>query len=88
MRYYFNLKKMSDSIPDQEGIEVENFDQVLADILKTINQMWEEEPDMATEGVGWMLEITNASSGMILLSVSLGKPIRLMMSLQPFSHCF
>jgi hypothetical protein len=47
--YYFTLRNTSGSIPDEQGIELSSFDQVRAEVLQTIEEMWEEDPELAKE---------------------------------------
>ncbi len=75
MRYYFNLKNGCQSIPYDEGIDVANLDQARAEILKAIEELREEEPELTEEGVGWTLEICD-DTGEIVLSISLGTDLR------------
>jgi hypothetical protein len=69
--YYFTLRNTSRSIPDEQGIELSSFDQVRAEVLQTIEEMWEEDPELAKESVGWNLDVSD-HSGTVLLSISLG----------------
>lgn len=75
MRYYFNLKNGAQSIPYEEGIEVANLEQARAEILKAIEELREEDPELAEEGRGWTLEICDESEE-IVLRISLGKDLR------------
>jgi hypothetical protein len=67
MRYYFNLVRAQERIPDRVGIEVADASaQILeAIVLKALSQSRLEDGELADEWSDWTLEVREASDGVI-----------------------
>ena len=72
MRCFFNLVSAHSSIPDSEGFEVADMEELRADVSKAIEEMRLGEPDAARDWNGWRMEVTD-SAGAILLTIDLGR---------------
>ncbi|MBZ6078368.1 DUF6894 family protein [Microvirga puerhi] len=70
MRCYFNLVDGHARILDHDGIEVLDLDQARVQALKAIEELLEEDGEMADDWRNWTLEVTN-ESGTILFSIPL-----------------
>jgi hypothetical protein len=70
MRYYLHLRDATEFIPDEEGIELRNFKSARTQIVRALEELRVEDPELARQGSGWTLEVSD-SSGTVLLSISL-----------------
>jgi hypothetical protein len=70
MRCFFNLVGPHGSLPDQEGIEVANMDELRAEVAETVEEVRSSAPSEAQHWKGWRLEVTD-SSGAVIFSVDL-----------------
>jgi hypothetical protein len=70
MRYYLHLRDATEFIPDEEGIELRNLKSARTQIVRALEELRIEDPELAREGSGWPLEVSD-SSGTVLLSISL-----------------
>lgn len=91
MRYYFNLVRARETISDQVGIELADTPvHVLeAIVLEALTELRREDGELANRWAGWMLEVRDVSSGVILvidlnavdrltlLAIALGAPEQL-----------
>ena len=73
MRYYFDLKGPSGSLPDQTGVEAADADYAYSEALKAIAEMRTADPEWARDWTGWTLSIRDAS-GIVLFSIILDEP--------------
>ena len=71
MRCFFNLVSAHSSIPDLEGFEVADMEELRAEVSKAMEEMRLAEPDAARDWNGWRMEVTDPQ-GAILLTVDLG----------------
>jgi hypothetical protein len=74
MRCYFNLVRVSDSIRDIDGVEVQDLELAIDDIVAAIDGILEEEPQLAPLFDGWTLEIAEATSGRVISQIDLAHP--------------
>jgi hypothetical protein len=70
MRYYFNLVRAHETISDQVGIELADFDYVPARVLEAIiskafAELGEEDGELANQCRSWMLEVRDVSNGVV-----------------------
>jgi hypothetical protein len=70
MRCFFNLVSAHSSIPDLEGVEVADMEELRAEVSKAIEEMRLGEPDAARDWNGWRMEVTDPK-GAILLTIDL-----------------
>lgn len=71
MRYYFNLVRAHETISDQVGIELADFDYVPARVLEAIiskafAELGEEDGELANQCRSWMLEVRDVSNDVVL----------------------
>jgi hypothetical protein len=71
MRCYFNLVNGMDRITDHDGIEVQDIDHAVAQAMKAIEELREEDHAVPSDWTNWSLEVTD-SSGIVLFSIDLG----------------
>jgi hypothetical protein len=69
-RMHFDFRDATEFLPDEEGIELRNLKSARTQIVRALEELRVEEPDLAREGSGWRLEVSD-SSGTVLLSISL-----------------
>ena len=72
MRLDFHLVSDFAEIPDHGGIEVGETGDVRPEILKALEEIREEKPDLLEEGRGWRLNVAD-DSGQLLFSLALDK---------------
>jgi len=72
MRCFLNLVNAHSSIPDLEGVEVADMEELRAEVSKAMEEMRLGEPDAARDWNGWRMEVTD-SAGAILLTIDLGR---------------
>jgi hypothetical protein len=65
MRYFFNLVGPNGSLPDQEGIEVANSDELRAEVAGAIDEVRSSAPSDAIHWKGWRLEVADSSGAVI-----------------------
>jgi hypothetical protein len=70
MRYFFHLRSASSSILDEEGVFIEDMAQAGAEILKALDEVRRENPNLFHKSSGWTLDVTDAS-GTVLFSIRL-----------------
>jgi hypothetical protein len=70
MRCFFNLHNTDEAILDQEGVEVEDVEELRAEVAKVVKEVRSADPLVASEWKGWRLEATDPSGG-VLFSVNL-----------------
>jgi hypothetical protein len=75
MRYYFHLLDGREVIPDHEGIEIEDPDQVRLHVVKALEDINQNDPELMQVGRGWRLNVADAS-GLVLFSLLLDGPTR------------
>ena len=61
MRLYFHLRAPHDSIPDLEGVEVDDVEQAKAAALEMLAELRQENPSAARDWSGWTLDATDAA---------------------------
>jgi hypothetical protein len=66
MRYYFDLVRAHETVVDQVGIELADFDHVPAYILEALAELRAEDSDLTDQCRGWMLAVRDASRGVVL----------------------
>ena len=72
MRCFFNLIGADSSMPDPEGIEVAEREELRAEVEKVIEQMRHADPAAARDWRGWRMEVTDPS-GAVLLTIDLDR---------------
>jgi hypothetical protein len=72
MRYYFNLVSPHGSLPDQEGIEVANIDELRAEVAETIEEVRRADASATADWKAWRLEVADRS-GVVILMVDLDR---------------
>jgi hypothetical protein len=72
MRYFFNLVSPNGSLPDQEGIEVTNIDELRAKVAETIEEVRRADALTAADWKAWRLEVAD-QSGVVILMVDLDR---------------
>ena len=70
MRYFFHLVDAHDSILDEDGVEVADFDELRAEAVKALAELRAHDPSAARDWKGWRLEVTD-TSGAVLLTINL-----------------
>ena len=70
MRYYFHLSRGSETIIDDQGLELPDLNHARTAIMRAITEKRLEEPRLADEIAGWTLSVTNGT-GDVLFSVPL-----------------
>jgi len=70
MRCYFHLVGASSTIPDPEGIEVGNTEQLPAVLAEIIREIENEDGTSAADWSGWRLNVTTGD-GTVLASIAL-----------------
>jgi hypothetical protein len=70
MRLYFHLVSDVAEIPDQKGIEVGETGDVRPQILKALEELRNEKPDLLEEARGWRVNVAD-DSGRLLFSLAL-----------------
>jgi hypothetical protein len=76
MRLYFHLMSATGACyGDRTGVEVDEVEPALADAMRAVDGIGDEEPTATEDWSGWMLNITDAS-GRTLLLVELGRTIQ------------
>jgi hypothetical protein len=71
VRLYFHLVTDRETLPDPEGVEVDSVDQALAEALRALDELRNENPAATPGWLGWTLNITT-EEGRIILTVDLG----------------
>ena len=74
-RLYFDLVNRHHSIPDREGIEVDDVDQAKAAVAEMLDEHRQEDASTAQKWSGWTLSVRD-SAGQVLFSVDLDSPIQ------------
>jgi hypothetical protein len=67
MQVHFNLVNGSESIQDEEGIEVSDVDHAKAEALKVIQEMRSEKGAEPRDWAGWRLAATDQSGTLLFL---------------------
>jgi hypothetical protein len=70
MRCYFHLIKGDAIIRDDIGVEVADVDEARREAMTTISEMATQEPNLAREGAGWTLIVTDPA-GAVLVAIPL-----------------
>jgi hypothetical protein len=70
MRLYFHLVSDFAEIPDTDGLEVRNTDDLRPQFLKALEEIRREKPHLSEEGTGWRVNVADAS-GQVLFSLAL-----------------
>ena len=74
MRVYFHLRKETETIRDENGVEVRDVDGARAEALNTILEMRIAGDQEPADWAGWKLEVVDAS-GAVLFSLDLDAPV-------------
>ena len=70
-RLYFDLVNSHESIPDREGIEVDDVGQAKASALAAmIEELWQEDASTAQDWSGWTLNVSD-DAGRVVFSLDL-----------------
>jgi hypothetical protein len=69
-RLYFDLVNAHETLPDREGIEVDDVAQSKAAAVAMLDELRQEDASTAQEWSGWTLHVTDAA-GCILFSLDL-----------------
>ena len=73
MRCHFHLVGDSSTIPDPEGIEVGDTEQLPAVVAEIIREIESEDGVSAADWNGWRLNVTR-DDGTVLVSIALNRP--------------
>ena len=73
MRCHFHLVGDSSTIPDPEGIEVGDTEQLPAVVAEIIREIESEDGVSAADWSGWQLNVTT-DDGTVLVSIALDRP--------------
>ena len=73
MRCHFHLVGDSSTIPDPEGIEVGDTEQLPAVVAEIIREIESEDGASAADWSGWQLNVTT-DDGTVLVSIALDRP--------------
>jgi hypothetical protein len=74
-RLYFDLVNTHESMPDREGIEVDDVRQAKADILAMVEELRQENASTAQDWSGWTLRVCDGA-GHVLFSVNLDSHVQ------------
>ena len=74
MRLYFHLLNGQDSIPDVEGIEVDDVNRAKAAALAGLEELREEDASAALDWPGWTLNATDPV-GRVVFSINLDSAV-------------
>jgi hypothetical protein len=74
-RLYFDLINTHQSIPDREGIEVDDVDQARAAVAKMLEERRQEDASTAQEWSGWTLSVRDGA-GHVRFSVDLDSHVQ------------
>ena len=66
MRCFFNLVGPNTSLPDQEGIEVADINEISAEVAETIEEVRSSAPSQ--DWKGWRLEVADSSGAVIFFA--------------------
>lgn len=67
---YFNLVSPQESLPDCEGVEVEDVRHAEAAAVAMLDELLQEDASAARDWSGWTLNVTDAA-GRVLFSIDL-----------------
>jgi hypothetical protein len=70
MRLYFHLVSDFAEIPDTDGFEVRNTGDLRPQILKALEEIRKEKPELLDEGRSWRVNVAD-DSGQVLFSLAL-----------------
>ena len=70
MRLFFHLQNGTETIRDEDGVEVSDLDAARAEALNTIRDMRDEEDGEPHDWSAWRLAVVD-SSGSLLLSLDM-----------------
>jgi hypothetical protein len=80
-RLYFDLVNMHASMPDREGVEVDDVRRAKATVAAMVDELQQEDATRAQEWSGWTLNVTDPA-GRVVFSIDLtpvedaGGPVR------------
>ena len=74
MRLYFHLIDHQDSIPDLEGVEVDDANRAKAATLAMLAKIREEDASAARDWLGWSLNATDPV-GRVVFSIDLDSAV-------------
>jgi hypothetical protein len=69
-RLYFNLVSTQESLPDCEGVEVDNVRHAQAAAVAMLDELLQEDASAARDWSGWTLSVTDRG-GRVLFSIDL-----------------
>ena len=75
MRLHFHLVDHQDSIPDVEGVEVDDVDHAKAAALATLEELRQEDASAAQDWSGWSLTATDPV-GRVVFSINLDSAVQ------------
>jgi hypothetical protein len=74
-RLYFDLVNTHDSMPDREGIEVDDVSQAKAAIVAMVDELRQEDASTAQEWSGWTLNVSD-DAGRVVFSLDLNSAVQ------------
>jgi hypothetical protein len=75
VRYYFHLANGHETLPDEDGLELDDLAEACAEAVGAIEELRRNDPSAAAKWKGWRLDAADAS-GMIVFSIGLDDPLR------------
>ena len=72
-RYYFHLANGHDTVPDEDGIELNDLAEACAEAVGAIEELRRNNPSAAAKWKGWRLDVADAF-GTIVFSIRLDEP--------------
>jgi Domain of unknown function (DUF6894) len=74
-RLYFDLVNTHQSIPDREGLEVDDVGQAKAAVVQMLEEQRQDDASTAQEWSGWTLSVRD-DAGQVLFSVDLDSHVQ------------
>jgi hypothetical protein len=74
-RLYFDLVNTHDSMPDRDGIEIDDVHHAKAAIVAMVDELRQEDASTAQEWSGWTLNVSDAA-GRVLFSIDLDSRVQ------------
>lgn len=73
-RYYFHLANGHETVPDEEGLELDDLAEACAEAVGAIEELQRNDPSAAAKWKGWRLDVANASEA-VVFSIGLDDPL-------------
>ncbi len=79
MRLFFHLVSEFSEIPNVDGLEIEEIDDLRLQILTAVAEISEENPCLLKEGTGWRIDVADSSRRILhsfaLDEIGIGSPL-------------